>query len=225
MLESLLLLVLGHSAPETIPADIQTTLQAATVHILDTAGNAEGSGVIIGTNGPIVYVLTAAHVVEDARTIKVQFRSDPSRKRSLQTRAAQVESRARNDSADLALLRFIERGPRPGVIAPLPAKQALKQEKLPAWSAVAASTGEVTCSAVEVEKPVHLRLRGARQSVRALKVVPQPAPGASGGPLVNRAGRLLGICHAGKGGVGYYSHPEEIHAFLRVNGLGFLEKK
>jgi hypothetical protein len=52
-----------------------------------------------------------------------------------------------------------------------------------------------------------------------------PKPGRSGGPLLDRDGKLIGLCAASKDNVGYYSHLDEIQSALLINGHDWLWKK
>jgi hypothetical protein len=49
-----------------------------------------------------------------------------------------------------------------------------------------------------------------------------PARGRSGGPLLDRRGLLIGLDSGAGDGKGYYVHVEELHAFLKRNGLDWL---
>jgi hypothetical protein len=53
--------------------------------------------------------------------------------------------------------------------------------------------------------------------------------GESGGPLLNSRGEVLGISSRvssrAQGEHGYFCHLDEIHAFIRSEGLGFLIEK
>ena len=53
----------------------------------------------------------------------------------------------------------------------------------------------------------------------------KPIRGESGGPLMNSSGQLFGLCSGAQGEQGFYCHLDDIHDFLRVNGLKSLLKK
>ena len=52
-----------------------------------------------------------------------------------------------------------------------------------------------------------------------------PKPGRSGGPLLDRDGKLIGLCAASKDNAGYYAHLDEIQSALQSSGYEWLWKK
>jgi hypothetical protein len=52
-----------------------------------------------------------------------------------------------------------------------------------------------------------------------------PKPGRSGGPLLNKDGKLIGLCAASKENAGYYAHLDEIQSALLISGYDWLWKK
>jgi trypsin len=67
-----------------------------------------------------------------------------------------------------------------------------------------------------------VRKPGANTSVLCWETAKTPAKGRSGGPLVDRRGYLIGVDSGAGDGKGYYIHIEEVHAFLKRNGLSWL---
>src|SRR5262245_14741381 len=55
------------SPPAEIQANQQVAAQAATVRIKNGALEMTGSGAIVATRGPFLYLLTAQHVIEDGK--------------------------------------------------------------------------------------------------------------------------------------------------------------
>ena len=72
---------------------------------------------------------------------------------------------------------------------------------------------ETVLDVVQAKRP------GDTRASKFFRIQARPADGQSGGPLVDAKGRLLGICSGAQGDHGYYCHLEEIHAFLRAEGL------
>jgi S1-C subfamily serine protease len=75
---------------------------------------------------------------------------------------------------------------------------------------------------VEVRGPRKVRKPGEREAARYWETAAPPAGGRSGGPLLDRAGRVIGVASGAGDGRGYYAHAEEVHRFLRQNGLKWL---
>jgi hypothetical protein len=56
----------------------------------------------------------------------------------------------------------------------------------------------------------------------AWEVATAPVKGRSGGPLFDRRGFVLGIASGANLELGYFTHTEEIHRFLKSNALEWL---
>jgi S1-C subfamily serine protease len=209
-------------ATPLMAADAQWRLVGATVRVASGPGRPPfGTAVCVGSRGGADYLLTAAHVVP-----KGEARSYESFARDGFPRPAAVRLDAevilRLPECDLALVKIApaESGLR---VVPL-ATLAERPRRFPAAAlAVGCEMGDPP--AVRV-----VRLTG-RQLVRrpegnAVFWVAAEAPrgGMSGGPLVDTAGRLIGICVAAQGG-GYYAHADEILAALKRHGYGWLAER
>src|SRR5438105_1690853 len=60
------------------PKKLQMRALTSTVRIWNAAKKSEGSGVIVGKNGPFVYILTAAHLVQGADQLEIATYSEQS---------------------------------------------------------------------------------------------------------------------------------------------------
>jgi S1-C subfamily serine protease len=191
----------------------------ATVRVRDVAADAEGSGIVIGRSGPVVYLLTASHVVEGADQVEVAvFSAASQRKPSAVYRSVRVIARERH--SDLALLRLTTKDELPGGLSVCPPGRPLPGKDL---LALAVGCGERGPSCL-VETVQRKRLRRSPESevVVVWEGRHAQAKGRSGGPLVDRRGWVIGICSGTSGGKGYYCHVEAIHRFLKANGLEHL---
>jgi len=146
-------------------------------------GAASGSGFVIDEDGSIV---TNQHVVEDARTVTVRFGEDgdPVPARVLGT----------DPGSDLALLR-VDPDRVPGGLRPL--ELASSSDLRPGDPAIAIGapfglSGTVTSGIVSaLDRPIispnGFTITGAVQTDAAIN------PGNSGGPLLDAAGRVIGV--------------------------------
>lgn len=141
-------------------------------------GSGLGTGVIVNSSGAI---LTALHVVDDARTIRLSF-ADGTR-----TNGRIVSSDPDNDIAVLVP----DRPPQPIVAAVLGGGGQVGDEAYavghPLGYFGSLSSGVISGLDRRVETPDGRILRGLIQFDAAVN------PGNSGGPLLNRAGQVIGI--------------------------------
>src|SRR5471030_2332896 len=105
------LLLLPGQIEATDSADFPKALQVraitATVRVYNPARKGEGSGVIVGKQGPFIYILTAHHFVQDANEVDITVFSEQSYPKADKVyRGAKVVARAA-DVRDLALIRVV----------------------------------------------------------------------------------------------------------------------
>jgi len=199
--------------------DARTMLLTSTVRIVaekpeDLAS--VGSGVVVAraANRRQAYILTAAHTLDNAKSITVEtFSLDHYPFPAHRFSEASVCLVAWNAKSDLALLRLDTGG---AVLQTLP---LCPLDKLPSPPFAAIACG---CSSGE---PQPLLWRIAVKSGgpvmhegRRLDVWQtdgrEPFNGESGGPLANSSGALLGVCLMGSKNHGVYCHLHEIRRFL-----------
>jgi S1-C subfamily serine protease len=213
----LTLAVLAPLAAGDVPKPVRDRAAAATVKVVSPADVAEGSGVLVGRNGPLAYLLTANHVVAKAKTAEVRVRV-----KGMTRPYPAAEVLARSADADLAVLRFTAGGELPAPLQLLPASAKADPFPLAAVS-VGWVKGDAPAAADEtVRAKVRIRKPGETASAWHWETAGRPTPGRSGGPLVDAAGRLLGVANGHDDKAGYYAHADEIHAFLKRSGLGWL---
>jgi S1-C subfamily serine protease len=211
-------------APRLSMAAEKSVLQA-TVRVYNAATDKGGSGVVIDRTGPVIYVLTAAHVVDKAERVEVHTVA-AGEKAAVVRMFKEVAVVARTPSAveDLALLRLVQSD---FPASPLSFRKRTATPLKPptvvfsvgvAQGGVPAVTAETLVGTANVRKP------GAEQAARFWKCQQVPAAGRSGGPLIDSDGTLIGVCSGGDGKTGYYCHLDEIMRFLKRNGLGFLSE-
>jgi S1-C subfamily serine protease len=220
------ILLLAPGAIETVPsadfpAEAQAAAVAGTVRVVNAAAGVQGSGAVIGKGGPHLYVLTANHLTEKAARLEIHTFSASSYPRADRVyRGAGVLARAAN--ADLALLRLATRDTPPGSIRVCPPRLVPDAEDFPAL-AVGCGGGEApTCRVEKVAGKKRVRKEGQEGTALYWEVGREAARGRSGGPLLDRRGRLIGVGSINGDGKSYFTHAAEIHAFLRNNGLQWL---
>jgi S1-C subfamily serine protease len=203
------------------PRAAQEAAVCATVRIVNARKALEGSGTIIKRGGPFVYLLTANHVVEGAEGLEVATFTARSYPRPENVyRSAEVL--ARSVDVDLALLRIATRDPLPGSIAVCSPKRVPSGQDF-AGLAVGCSAGSPPgCVAEAVLGKKLVRKPGEDVGAWHWEVSKKTAKGHSGGPLLDVNGSLIGVASGFSGEHGYYVHVEEVHAFLRRNGVKWL---
>ena len=143
-------------------------------------GEATGSGFAIDRKGTI---LTNAHVVAGATKVQVQFAD----KRIVDARIL-----GRDESSDLAVLKV---SARPGELPPLPLGSSRSVQVGDPTIAIGnpfglertLTTGVVSATKRTIQAPDGFEIDGVIQTDAAIN------PGNSGGPLLDAAGRVIGI--------------------------------
>jgi hypothetical protein len=203
------------------PRDAQVRAVTATVRVFNAAKEVGGSGALIGRNGPLVYVLTANHVVDGAKRLEVStFTADSYPRAAAVYRAAEVI--AQSAEADLAVLRLTTRDELPGSVLVCPPARLPEGKEFVALSAGCDRRPAPDCALEDVKGKRRVRRPGAARGVLCWETARAPAMGRSGGPLLDVRGYLIGVDSGAGDGKGYYTHAEEIHTFLRRNGLEWL---
>jgi hypothetical protein len=219
---ALVSLVLGWGEIETTPSrdfpkELQAAAVTATVGVRNVTTEVDGSGALVGRRGPFVYILTAHHVVDRAERVQISVYSARSYPRADKVyRSAEVI--ASSPDCDLALLRLATRDALPDGLDICPAAQAPEGKDFPVLS-VGGGPEAPTCSAEAVKDRRRVRKGTEEGATLCWETGGAPTAGRSGGPLLDRQGRLIGVCSGANDGKGYYAHLDEIHRFLKRNGM------
>jgi len=177
----------AQSAPEA--SEVINRITAATVLILSGEGagrlNSISSGVIVRSNGVL---LTAYHAIKNAREVQVRLKSG-----DVYDQAVLIGTDERRDVVALKIpatnLPTLPLGSGEDVKAGDPAYVVSNSSGL-AWSA---SSGIFSASRLADEIP------GAGQGFRVLQFTAPISGGASGAPVTDSQGRLVGIVTGGIG--------------------------
>jgi S1-C subfamily serine protease len=203
------------------PAEAQRSAVTATVRIKNASRGSEGSGVIVGNNQGVVYVLTASHVVDKAERLEVETFSRASYPRPEATHTgAKVVAQSREQ--DLALLRLVTREPVPAALRVCPPSAVPSEKEFPALTTGCSAGKAPTCAVEKVLGKKRVQRPGEKAAVTAWELARPPQEGRSGGPLLDGRGRVIGVCSGVGDGKGYYCHTEAVHRFLTLSGVEFL---
>ena len=199
----------------------QVAAVAATVRIVNGSQGTTGSGVIIRTQKPFVYILTAAHVVGQAERLEVDtFSADSYPRPEKVYRSAQVIARLKGIN-DLALVRLSTSDRMQGCVRVCPPRLVPRRREV-AVLAVGCAQGKAPTCLIKTAERKQVRKGPEAEGGVLWEVNAKSDPGRSGGPLLGRRGYLLGIASGTNDGKAYYSHISEIHSFLKQQGLKWL---
>lgn len=200
------------------PQPLQQTALAATVRVQNLTQRNNGSGVIIAVDGPFVYVLTAGHVVRNGERLEVEtFTPETYPKATQVFRTVRVEAESQGVK-DLALLRVTAGAKVAQPLQAHPAPQELTKKNFDALT-IGCSKGESpTCQIERVVAAKTVRREGKGDGY-CWEVDRPQVQGRSGGPLLDRKGRLIGICSGNSGERGYFCHLREVDDFLKDKGF------
>jgi S1-C subfamily serine protease len=220
-------LVLGQSDAQatvksaTFTDDFQWKAVHATLRLGVRFGEGStGSAIVIANKDQYLWALTAQHVVRESAQIEADLYQKsvyPARART-QTGVTTVE---RNPKIDVALVKIpIVSEPLPEVL-PLIAP-GLRPKHFPqSVLAVGCDDGFIPKCFEDKIQAKRLVRRPESQSAFFWETVGAPQKGRSGGGLIDAEGRVIGVC-AARDGYGYYTHIDEIHAWLKPKGYSWL---
>ena len=207
------------------PKKLQVRAITATVRIFNTAKKSEGSGVVVGKNGPFVYILTAYHLVQGADQLEIATFSEQSYpKRDKIYRSAKVVAKTEG-IRDLALIRMASDDKNLGVLPLCPVADIPKGEGF-GTLAVGCTEGQApTCLFSEIRGKKKIRHKAGGEFGYFWELSDAVRKGRSGGPLIEKRGYVVGIFSGTNDGKSYFTHPEEIHRFLRQHVFDWLADK
>lgn len=207
---------------QNFPRSLQMKAVTASVRIVNRSQHSEGSGVLLGKKDAAVYVLTAAHLAKQGDRLEVSTFSESSYPSPVKV-YDQIEVVARTrDIRDLALLRFTTPDRPPASMPLCPLRQLPAGGDFEALSVGCGAGKAPLCMLEKVLEEKRIRRPPARETVRFWLAEVEQAAGRSGGPLVDRKGRLIGLASGANEGKGYYCHGREVLAWLKGSKFAFL---
>jgi S1-C subfamily serine protease len=193
------------------PKEIAQQAIDATIRLVsrEEKGGA-GTGVIIGVKDEFAYALTAKHVIQKRRErIDVLARVGDK-----VVAFPQVDVLAEAADADLALIRFPIGAAKVATMELAPKSDDLKRFPFRVLKVGWQLDSGATCLEDAALDRKLLKDKDGKSAFFWQTRDPSD-PGRSGGPLVSRDGKLLGICSGNQEERGYFTHRDEIHYFLR----------
>jgi len=201
--------------------ELQLAALTATVRIVNLSRNTQGSGVIVGSNGPFTYILSAKHFLEKTDRLEIHTFSKES-----YPQAENVERSgkviAELEDADLCLIRVSMRNRGSGSVRLCPPRQLPKEKAFPVLTVGCSGGDAPTCRIGRVNDTKIVRKEAEQGTSLAWVLASEPARGRSGGALIDRRGYLVGVGSGTSNGKAYYCHAHEIYRFLRRNGFRWL---
>ena len=194
----------------------------ATVRIRNLSRNSEGTGSLVGKSGQFVYVLTAHHVVQGGERLEVVTFSKDSYPRPMQTyRDAEITAESPG-LADLAIVRIRTADAMPNFLRICPEKKVPEKAIVPLLT-IGCEGANAPTPLLEKQFEMKNGQRPGSKEISSFWVIDgKYAAGRSGGPLLDKEGRLLGVCSGTNRDKTYFTHTDEIHRFLKKNGYRWL---
>lgn len=172
-----------------------------------------GSAVVVGHRDGYAYLLTAAHVIDVDQTREFQFFTRDSYPRPARTLTG-GSVLLRSEKPDFALLRVkVGDDPLPRLKLAGPGQRP-KRFPFAAVSIGCPLGGWPRARAETIGAKVLARAKDVPTAFFWRTATP-PERGRSGGPLLDAAGRVIGLCAASQDGKGYFTHLDEILAGLK----------
>jgi S1-C subfamily serine protease len=217
-------------SPDFTKAQQQAAFDA-TVRTYHPASRSVGTAIAVGKKGPVVYFLTAAHLVppkaipgresEDIRNVEMYLYKSTNPDRVSSEAVAKVMARMPNE--DLAVLAVeLPNFPPPVPVCPKNKRDFRLPMTVMTVGSIQDGPPEIKMDTVRTKKL--LNKPDGTEALYWEADVPQHT-GRSGGPMIGSNGFVLGIASGTWHQKGYYTYISEIYRSLADNGFGWLVDK
>jgi hypothetical protein len=119
------------------------------------------------------------------------------------------------------VIRLATTDKMPGALPLCPPKKVLEDKDFPGLSAGCGDGKAPVCQVETVHGKKKVR-RPNEDATIVWETTAAPTKGCSGGPLLDKRGLVISVASGANDGKGYYVHIDEIHHFLKKNGLNWL---
>ncbi len=171
----------------------QVAALQATVRIQNRRTGTQGTGVIVGQKGPLVYILTASHVVRGTSKVEIETFTPKSYPKPAKTYGlTQVKATTPPNTTDLAIVVLIAEDNFPHTMSICPKKGNSKSFR---GLSVGCSGGRApTCLVVDIKGKKLVRKKRQGGGGYFWQAKQGSAKGSSGDPLVDQKVFLHVIC-------------------------------
>jgi len=195
-----------------LPVAAQWQAVAACPRVVIGRNISFGTAVVVGHHDGYAYLLTAAHVIDGDQTREFQFFTRESYPQPART-VTGGSVLLRSEKPDFALIRVKVSEPLPQLKLAGPGQRP-KRFPFAAVSVGCPLGGWPQARAESIAAKVLARAKDVPTAFFWRTATP-PERGRSGGPLLDSAGRVIGLCAANQDGKGYFTHLDEILAGLK----------
>lgn len=195
-------------------------LLLSTVRIVNESTDGVGSGVILAQTQGSIYVLTAAHVVDDSQHLEIHCFSGSSSKPTREFSTVSVL--ATNSVNDLAMLQVTTDNELPVNKIEIAPSGSRTSDEAVFVTTFGCSDGKAPSELVGSAKPASIRQNEGGPVRLVWEFNRSSDHGRSGGPMLDEKSDLIGIASGVAGKKSYFAHLSALRKFLVDNDLQWI---